>query len=1118
VGNNAGPRPGPTPSGQLCELLSESSPDHAFRQAAQWIATTLDVPLCAIVSDRESFGAETVWEHTQGLDEQAAGVCLAAIKGAPGLNPIERIEAETGGVRYGGLSARLSIRGMQLGRVGVFAASESDLNGDSQRVLGEWSHLLAARLHAQTETHKLQQSLSQYERGFLTLDRQLRVLDVERQKLAVVLNNSEIGFLVINRDLQITWANPAMAYGLNASGSGFDILRQKCSEVICGSQQACDECPVMMALKSGSVQRSELTPSRTQRRLYTVAAPIRGASGSVEEVLLMVQDLSGLDALQRSEARYRLLFERSLDAIFMATPPDFKIVMANPATRGLLGYDQDEVEHMSLDRLHTAEEWPLLRAYYSRAIEGERDTPLDCTVVGRHGQTLWCNVIATPFDLDGQTVVMCTLRDITTRKKTEAALESSLSLLQGTLESTADGILVVDGKGTINSFNRKFLQMWRIPDSIAQKMDDDRALEYVLEQLSDPNGFVAKVRELYGDPEAESLDLLAFKDGRVFERYSKPRRIGGTVVGRVWSFRDITEREAAGQALRTRLQFEQLITSLSTQFINLTSDEIDAGIHQGLRRLGEFAAVDRSYIFLFSPDGTLMSNTHEWCAPGISPQMDGIQNVPVQSLPYFVRHMQKLEAFHVPRVEDLPEEAHAERDEFKRQDIRSVVVVPMIYGKSLIGFLGFDSVRRERAWDADTIALLRITGEIFANALSRKRTEAEKSSLEEQLRHSQKMEAVGTLAGGIAHDFNNILTGILGYADMLCRPGLGDEQTYKAAAVIHKAARRAAELTQQLLGFARKGKYQNVPVDLHGTVEEVIGLLSRTFEKNIVISRAFGADRACVLGDPVQIQQVILNLAVNARDAMPGGGTLMFETSVAEVKADHTRRRDDPKPGWFVKLTVSDTGCGIPDEVQTRIFEPFFTTKEQGKGTGMGLAMVYGIVKNHGGVVRVASSEGQGTRFEVLIPVASQGEIAALTPCATSPPTRGERILVVDDEEMVRGVLANMLEALGYEVVTAVDGLEAVEIYSERSQEFDLVILDMAMPRMGGRKCFLELKKINPHIKAVLSTGYALDETTQRVLDDGMVGFAQKPYMVHDLSQLVTRALRGETRQILKTP
>lgn len=386
--------------------------------------------------------------------------------------------------------------------------------------------------------------------------------------------------------------------------------------------------------------------------------------------------------------------------------------------------------------------------------------------------------------------------------------------------------------------------------------------------------------------------------------------------------------------------------------------------------------------------------------------------------------------------------------------------------------------------------------------------EQEKQKLEDQLNHTQRMDAIGTLAGGIAHDFNNLLSGILGYSNMLKDRFDPGDQNYKAVSIIENAADRAANLTQQLLGFARKGKHQNTPVDAKEALREVMELLSRTIDKNIIVQYQNRGRHTQVMGDPDQIRQVILNLSLNARDSMPKGGKLLLELDNVEMTENDCISYPDAKPGRYLVLMVGDTGSGIPKSIQEKIFDPFFTTKDQGKGSGMGLSMVYGTVKNHGGFICLYSEENIGTCFRVYLPLyLSEPEQNAPSAEPQKLSAGHGRILVVDDEEVVRELVTDMLEALGYEVLTAVDGQEAIEQYREKKNEIDLILLDMIMPRVGGKDCFMELKRMNPKVRAVLSTGYSRDGAAQEILDQGMMGFIQKPYRINQLSEVVSEAM-----------
>ena len=389
----------------------------------------------------------------------------------------------------------------------------------------------------------------------------------------------------------------------------------------------------------------------------------------------------------------------------------------------------------------------------------------------------------------------------------------------------------------------------------------------------------------------------------------------------------------------------------------------------------------------------------------------------------------------------------------------------------------------------------------------RKRAEEESRRLQARLVQAQKMEAIGHLAGGIAHDFNNLLTGILGYANLLSlREGV-DPEVAKAAGTIQRSAERASQLTAQLLGFAEQGKNLTVPVELGRVVASVAGVLERTQDPRIRIVTSLRPEGGSVLGDPSQLDQVVMNLAINACDAMPGGGQLKITTEPATLDEAFCREREWMSPGKHLLLSVSDSGVGISPENLQRIFDPFFTTKADGKGTGLGLSMVFGIVKNHGGCVDVRSEAGAGSVFRVFLPESPGGAMDAVAAMDRTLPRGRGKILLVDDQEAVREVAKDMLEALGYEVITAVDGLEGVSRYRELWREIDLVVLDMVMPNMSGGDCFSRMKEINPKARVVLSSGYSMDGSIQDVMNDGILAFIQKPYRLEELSRVVGTAV-----------
>jgi PAS domain S-box-containing protein len=389
----------------------------------------------------------------------------------------------------------------------------------------------------------------------------------------------------------------------------------------------------------------------------------------------------------------------------------------------------------------------------------------------------------------------------------------------------------------------------------------------------------------------------------------------------------------------------------------------------------------------------------------------------------------------------------------------------------------------------------------------RKQMEHEKSTLEHQLRQVQKMEAIGRLASGIAHDMNNMLTAILAHANLIKVRTEEGNPLWMAGDVIKKAVLRGKELTSQLLGFARQGKHHHVTVNIHDVIQEVVELLGRTINKAIRFQADLSAATPFVIGDPNQLYQVLMNLAVNACDAMGDNGELTVQTANECVTPEQASHVPGLYAGDYVLIQVTDSGTGIPPDIQGQIFEPFFTTKELGQGTGMGLAMVYGIVKNHRGYIGVTSILGGGTTMRVYLPSA---------PCQTQPtfrvpakePAHGTgHILVVDDEQEVAEAAQAILEYLGYHVTVALSGKEAVSFCQDPQHSVDVVLLDMVMTDMSGAECFARLRAKRSDIRVILCTGHDRNHAVQDLLHQGVFGFLQKPYDLDELARACTLAI-----------
>jgi PAS domain S-box-containing protein len=389
---------------------------------------------------------------------------------------------------------------------------------------------------------------------------------------------------------------------------------------------------------------------------------------------------------------------------------------------------------------------------------------------------------------------------------------------------------------------------------------------------------------------------------------------------------------------------------------------------------------------------------------------------------------------------------------------------------------------------------------------------SERLKLEDQLRHAHKMEAVGTLAGGVAHDFNNLLQGIGGYAQILLMDKSPEDPEYSKLKGIEKSVERAAQLVRQLLLFSRKAVSDSRNLNLDHEVKQAVHVLERTIPKMIEISIHSVSRLWAVKADALQIEQMLLNLGTNAADAMPEGGRLTIQTRNLTMDKDEARKYINVAPGNYVQLTVSDTGTGMDPETVNHIFEPFFTTKGVGKGTGLGLASVYGIVKTNGGYIRCDSRPGKGTIFKMIFPAVTADNADAPTALLTEAPRGGtETILVVDDEADIRDLASQMLTRFGYAVVTAASGEEALAFHSGRKVSIDLTILDLSMPGMGGYRCLEQLLKTAPSARILIASGYSADASVTKALEFGASGFIGKPFHVSGLLNSV-RDILDETR------
>ena len=561
-----------------------------------------------------------------------------------------------------------------------------------------------------------------------------------------------------------------------------------------------------------------------------------------------------------------------------------------------------------------------------------------------------------------------------------------------------------------------------------------------------------------------------------------------------------SERRRYEKELSFRFEFEKLILSLSTHFINLDAEKIHEGVHEALARLGEFSGVDRTYLFFFREDGEMMDNRYEWCAAGIPSYKDLLQGVAVNYESRFVQKITNLEIVHVPQVHRLPDGLYLEKPEWIREKIKSLVCVPLISGGKAIGFLGFDSVQTEKTWSRDFVSLLKIAGGMLVNVEERRRAEHREQQLTSQIQHTQKLESLGVLAGGIAHDFNNLLMGMLANAELLLRILPSRSKQNQLAERVHRAAKRAADLTEQLLAYSGKGRFDIATVDLSDVVRDMMPLLETAVTNSALIHFVPSEVPASARVDVTQMQQVLLNLVTNASESIgESPGEIHISTGVIDADRTYlstTYLADKLPAGLYTYIDLEDTGEGISDEMIAKIFDPFFSTKFTGRG--LGLAVVMGIIRSHQGGIRVSSMPGCGTKFRVLL---HHHQLEQVTEAQGKNSSKDEEdlvaeglILVIDDEEITRSATKEMLEFSGFDVILAEGGQRGIALFQEHQANLAAVLLDMTMPVMSGVEVFIELNKINPNVPILMSSGYSEQDALEKIKDLPIAGFIQKPY------------------------
>lgn len=760
--------------------------------------------------------------------------------------------------------------------------------------------------------------------------------------------------------------------------------------------------------------------------------------------------------LQKKEEYYRALIENSLDVVFIVDEKGY-ITYASPSVKRILGYEREELIGRGAAEIIPREERKRAFHDFSQAILSKgavipntfRVLHKDGTerILEGYGKNMLENPVVSGFIMN--------VRDITERVKAEELFRKEKHLNETMVQSLPTFFVAIDGKGKTLMMNRAML------DALGYDAGEVAGKDYLSSFVpaADRAGlekiFASLVR---GQLSTINVNRVMTKGGKVLivEWHGVPiYKDNGEFDFFFGLGIDITERRQAEDALRHSEELNAKLLAAIPDFVVRTDMEgrIEFVNDAGLRISG------------YAREEVIGANMFSFLAPE-------------QREKAWQDYLAMLQGDMTPN-----------EYQFIMKD-----------GKVSLFEVNGDILRDEGGAPYGLVFVCR-------NVTERRQEEEERRRLESQLLQARKMEAVGTLAGGIAHDFNNLLMGIQGYVSLMLLGINADHPHHRRLRAIEEQVQSGADLTRQLLGFARGGRYEVRPTDLNELVAKNVSMFGRT-KKEILIHEQYQQEIWPVEVDRGQIDQVLLNLFVNAWQAMPGGGDLYLSTENVYLDASYVTPFKI-KFGRYVKVSVTDTGIGMDEQTRQRIFDPFFTTKGMGRGTGLGLASAYGIVKGHGGFINVYSEKEHGTTFNIYLPV-SEGKVDKGEAPVPAIRRGSETILIVDDETTVIEVTRDMLAGMGYRVLTAQSGAEAIDVYLAQGEAIDLTILDMVMPGMGGGQLYERLKEIDPGIRAILSSGYSMNGMAKSIMDKGVRYFLQKPFRMEELSDKIREALSEE--------
>ena len=750
------------------------------------------------------------------------------------------------------------------------------------------------------------------------------------------------------------------------------------------------------------------------------------------------------EVLKETEQKYQHLTESLLDTVYEFDRKG-RFTYVNEAGTHMFGYSKEEILNgLRVQDTMVERDRDLSQRAISEIFKGNT-TVGERTFLRKDGTQFIGEIHSGPIYKGEEMVgVRGVLRDITTSKQVEEALRKSEKKYRDLVENISDVIYFTNKNGVMTYISPAIESVLGYsPSEIIGKPFTEFIYEEDLPRMK------KRFEEILSGLIKPSEYRLLNKSGEIrwISASSKPVFRENQVIGIQGVLTDITEHKRADDALHREKEKFRVLVEGSPLGVLLIGDD------------GRYEYINPKFIEIFGYTLEDVPTGREWFRKAYPDQQ--YRN---QVISTWISDLKKIEIW----------------------EARSRIFTVMCKD-------GSEKVINFRSVAMETGEQLVIYEDI-----------TEKNRLEAQLQQAHKMEAIGTLAGGIAHDFNNLLMGILGSTSLMLFNIKSNHPHYESLKNVEQHVQSGAKLTKQLLGIAKGGKYEVKPTDLNKLLEKTSEMFSRT-SKDIRVYTKYQTDIWPVEVDQSQIEQVLLNLYVNAWQAMPNGGDLYLQSENVFLDEEHVKLLS-LKPGRCVRLTITDTGVGMDEATIQRIFDPFFTTKEMRRGTGLGLASVYGIIRNHDGIIGVFSKKGEGATFTIYL-AASDKQIIEENEMPREVLKGIEMVLLVDDEDSIIDVGEKILHMMGYQVLSARSGKEAVELYQKNQATIDMVVLDMIMPEMGGEETYDKLKEINPQVKVLLSSGYSIDGKAKEILEKGCDGFIQKPFTMEELSQKIREIL-----------